>query len=92
MPTEIPAHQLCTDGCGRVRALAKGVTGFASLCEQCFYDRINDAKRKAAKKPIKATPTNFHIQTEREMYDAMREAMTMSEEELNAPLENLEEL
>lgn len=86
----IPAHQLCTDGCGRKRALADGITGCASLCRECHQARMDGAKAKARKKPPKVSPSHKFILTAREQHDALREAMAMTDEDLQ--LENLEEL
>ncbi len=47
--TPIPAHQLCTDCKTNKRALAEGITGYASLCVDCYNARIEAARRK--KKP-----------------------------------------
>ena len=60
MLVEIPAHQVCTDCRKAKRALANGITGYGCLCQECWSQRMDNAKDKCAPK-VRSTDYDMEL-------------------------------
>lgn len=75
----IPSHQSCTDCKKRKRALAEGKPGYASLCVDCFTERMKAAqvKRQPSRAKVGSGRSEWSAQQDRMLEEAINSGVDL---------------